>query len=400
MVPLADFGGWGMTKMLYHQALVDMVPEWREFAIESSSVYLGARLGPSTDPAARWAAALDKVSKRTLGMARSTLAPSAGLKYMATFATPVVAYTAMLAAPHKNIERTEDLALQRLLRMPHKALPKHFTAHLEAVGLPRARPMAHSCSAMLRRSALRHADYVRALSAQLAAVRAEHGSLLSLADDDALPDRTVWNAPALIDDMKMALEDETHKAADATDPPPSKAEMLDAAATALLPRVRRWFDGRRDAGALHLAIVEALAAAKRTSACFVMALLRTWCDGWGTSHRAGRGPAHCAFCGRRAADNLRHLMRCPALLRPVAVASGTATPTSFHDALCLKATPAAEGTFRRSQRRPSSALFRLTVASEVYHKVIGRSQEHNWHTSHPSRVAAAAKSAARKFRGL
>lgn len=53
MVPLADFGGWDRTKELYHQALVEVVPEWRDFTIESTSVYLGARLGPDTDPAGR-----------------------------------------------------------------------------------------------------------------------------------------------------------------------------------------------------------------------------------------------------------------------------------------------------------------------------------------------------------
>lgn len=40
MVPLADFGGWDSTKKLYHQALVEEVPEWRDFTIERASVYL------------------------------------------------------------------------------------------------------------------------------------------------------------------------------------------------------------------------------------------------------------------------------------------------------------------------------------------------------------------------
>lgn len=201
LVPLADLGGWDETRRLYHDTLVDMVPEWREFAIESSSVHLGARLGPSTDSSGRWAAALDKFSKRVLGMARSSIAPSAGLKYMTKFATPVVAYTAMMTAVHKDIERVEDLAPQRLLRMPHKAPPKNFAAHLEAIGLPRVKPMVNSCAAMLRRSAVRHASDIHSLQAQLAAMRSEHGCLRSLTDDTAMPDRIVWKAPALIDDM-------------------------------------------------------------------------------------------------------------------------------------------------------------------------------------------------------
>lgn len=77
-------------------------------------------------------------------------------------------------------------------------------------------------------------------------------------------------------------------------------------------------------------------------------------------------------------------------------------PTSFDDALCLKASPAADGPFRRPKSKPPAALCRLIVASEAYHKVIGRRcmSEGRWRTVPHGRISAAAKSAARKYRGV
>lgn len=391
LVPLADLGGWEATKALYAMGLAGVTPEWSGFSVASSATYLGAQLGPAVDHEARWAAAAGKFSKRVLGMARTCLAPSAGLKYVA-----------MLTPPHSCLDRAEDLAVQRLLRMPHKALPRGFAAHLASVGLPRVRPLAISCCDMLRRSARRHADDVRQLAAQLAAAREENGSLMSLVNEADQPDRLVWRARALVDDLQESLQqdaeplDEGHRRA------PSSAVRMGEVTSALLPRIAKWFRGRLEEHLLRSGMEHALNAARKSAPCYAVALLRTWCDGWGTSHRRGVGDSCCLFCGRKDSAGVRHLLRCPLLQKYVSAACGVAMPCSFRDALCLLPGRRAPGAFRSQSRRPSEALFRLAVASETYHKVAGR-----WRAScerhrpvPPCKAAAAAKSAARKFRSV
>lgn len=358
--------------------------------------------GCSIGRAARWAAALSKYSERVLGMAKSTLAPSVGLKSMVTFASPVAAYTGMLTAPTDDVARAEDLAIQRLLRFPHTALPRRFAPHLAALGLPRVSPLMQSCRATLWRSALRHEAEVRRLHAALMAAREDSGSLRSLVDAEAHLDRVVWRAPALVDDMMAVLDEPPREGAAPRSRGSKAAAQCAEAVEMLLPRILRWLAVRHADDALRLAAEKALRSARQSSACYGVALLRTWCDGWNTDHRHGRGPTPCRFCGRRDADRVQHMIKCSVLMKHAAGACGSPLPVSVRDALCLTESPRASGQFRRPAHRPTEALLRIAVASEVYHKLRGRgmADANAPHRFRERQVTAAAKSAARKFRGV
>lgn len=263
-------------------------------------------------------------------------------------------------------------------------------------------PLEQSCRATLRRSAIRHEADVRRLHAVLMAEREEHGSLRSMVDAEAYPDRLLWRAPALVDALMAELQASQAGEDDMGDRRRSAAEQCTATAEALLPRLSRWFPRWRADHALRDAAARALRAARRSSPCYGVVLLRTWCDGWNTDHRHGRGLTPCRFCGRKDGDKVQHLIRCPLLMRHAAEASGALLPVSFGDSLCLVDSPAAPGSFRRPAHRPTAALLRTAVASKVYHRMCGRggARDARARRFREQQVAAAAKSAARKFRGL
>lgn len=109
----------------------------------------------------------------------------------------------------------------------------------------------------------------------------------------AFPDRVVWQAPALVDEMRAALDraEATPSATEARRP--SADAKIAAAADALVPRLRQWFGARANDETIHESIAAALRAAREASACSGVALLRTWCDGWNTANKRGLGQQCC-----------------------------------------------------------------------------------------------------------
>lgn len=140
-------------------------------------------------------------------------------------------------------------------------------------------------------------------------------------------------------------------------------------ARALLPRLRRWFpDDSLSDGALVRVAAETLCRCSGVSPCHWVAMIKTWRDGWPTTHRRGLGRAACPACGRGRGDSLGHLILCPALLAATSRASGVAPPTSMLQALSLEPSPPV---MRRARHAPPQRLMFLSLQLDTYQKLAG-----------------------------
>lgn len=126
----------------------------------SEATYLGFRVGPAATDASKWAEPVAKFSDRVQAMARAGAAPSAALHYY-DFVRLVLAYVAQLVLAGPSVAHAYEVAAQRLLHMPHTAMPLRFGRLLGARGL---RPMADPadyCFGAMRRTAERLEPEVR-----------------------------------------------------------------------------------------------------------------------------------------------------------------------------------------------------------------------------------------------
>lgn len=151
--------------------------------------------------------------------------------------------------------------------------------------------------------------------------------------------------------MHKALEDWLKHSGDATADAPITTTTFEGMmrpvdlATALLPRLRKWFP--------QVVIAEVELATKAT------------CDAWKTAARRGLSAAACILCDRRNSDSSKHLTRCPLLWRAVTCASAIPPPKNLAQAIALR-TSEPFGMRRPSGKHaPPTFVFRLALACDT-----------------------------------
>lgn len=274
----------------YAAEVARLVPEWAQFKCVGSAKYLDCEVGPSVSPLGHWRAALIKHDDRAKVMASAGVPPPAALHYYDVYVRPVLSYIAQVSeVPHEAL-RAHDLAAQRLLHLPHRALPRSFGTLLEVVGLKPMRCPRAKRAAMLLQAAARHADDVAACAEELRAARVEYGSLASLADGAPPAEGAWWRTRAVADLMQEALraaEMATTRAACGSDggvrrrqrrgPQRCNMESIVQAATALRPRIRRFVSSQIVPDALlDVAVSKTLESLSKCAPAFGTAVLRTW----------------------------------------------------------------------------------------------------------------------------
>lgn len=354
-------GDMDETVRQYSAAICRIAPQWASFKVASSAVYLGFRLGPGASPAEKWASVVQKYSSRAKAMAASVAPPSTAAQYYKVYILPTLQYTAQLCEASPSVAAAYEVAVQRMLRFPCRALPMRFGAMLPIVGAPEfADPLITSACAM-RSAAERLGSEVDAACVVLAKAREEFGTLASLGHG-AMPAECRWWADEAIADALARARD--------ADPCDAPALSTAAAARALLPRFRVWFSEEAiDEQLLLRAMTRAMELAQRAAPTFGLAMLRAWCRAWATSFRRGDGAQACRACGRLGADTIDHMVRCPALWRAVQTRSALPPPSSLADALSLCRPASLAGASRTRRARPPAALMRLALASDAYHKL-------------------------------
>lgn len=407
LLPLMRAATDEATVQMYRDLLRAAVPEWAGFRVELQAVYLGMPVGVNVTPSDRWAKPLAKFKDRVAALSRSTMSPAAVLRGAKMYAVAVLPYVGMAARAVDEVGRAEALMWQRALRLPLKALPLGAHGHMAALGLVRMPLLREFLAGVLARSARRHAADVAAAGAELQRWREAVGTLAALACPHLAPDRRVWNAPAQADEMAEALKE----CAEERVPPPTgcrgsaEARRADALelARALLPRVRKWFP---NAGATDDEVVRKMTAAilplRRCSPLHGVALVRAWCDGWKTAGRRGFVPGICIVCGRRDADTTKHMLRCPRLWQAVQRVSELEPPRSMAAALALTWSETLGPRRPSGRAAPPSNVMRLTLASDVFHKLKSRCNEERprRHPFSAATVAATAKNAWRRIGAL
>lgn len=138
-------------------------------------------------------------------MARLSAAPSTSMQYYKTYVQPVLMYYAQLVPASPKVQHAYEVAAQRLLHMPHKALPVRFGRLLDTIGLqPMPDPVVFCASAM-RRAAERLRPEVQECATMIATARAEVGTMASLADGARQPDDELWLGTAVVDALSAAF---------------------------------------------------------------------------------------------------------------------------------------------------------------------------------------------------
>lgn len=384
LVPLRvhEEGGEQQNSARYRDALRLVAPGWRDFTICDGVGYLGFRVGPGVSVGDLWRKPLAKYELRTRDMSRGTLAPSACVQYFQQFVAPVLSYVAQLVIPDKRVGEHFEVAVQRLLRVPHRALPKGFGSFLDLVGLRALRPPEETAREARQRTAVRLEAGVQLFRARLQAAREATARLADLRDGAAPVEQRWWRSSAFVDvlwEARVSGPDlpegrRARSSGRGARGSVSSGRVLEAA-VALRPRLRRWFPEARIATALlDRASARALHSVRGCAPTFGVALIRTWTHAWATSQRRGEAVLPFRGCGRVAGDDVRHVVKCATMRAEIARQSGIPPPASLHEALALRTSLAVPRAGRGGRARPPARVMGLTLLCDAYHKLGGAHQ--------------------------
>lgn len=118
----------------YATGLKCVAPGWKDMRVALQGEYLGFVIGPGATMSERWRKAASKYEGRCKDFSRGGLAPSAGLRYHEAFAKPVLSYVAQVTPDEGEVQKMQDLAMQRLLHLPWRALPRGAAPLLHQAG--------------------------------------------------------------------------------------------------------------------------------------------------------------------------------------------------------------------------------------------------------------------------
>lgn len=376
VVPLKlDAEGFQATQARYRLLIAQATPEWTSFRVEAEALYLGVLVDPGASRRDQWSAPLAKMQQRVGDLATAKLAPSLTAQMFATRATPVLSYVGQVIPASAEVRGSFCVAVTRLWHIPLRSLPEPALRPLRAAGAPIPPHVTDRLQATFQASQRRLAPVAEAAMALLTRARDDFDPLAALACGGKHADEVVWGTAAFCSELTAPQGEDAHDAAARRGKElralrrraiaasrhggrAPEATCHAEAAEALGPRLMRW----REAAGMQRE--EMLRAAARTlaslTACapaVVVAVVKTWCDGWPTSVRHGRKADRCPACGRQGHDEVAHLIRCPKLTRAVESATHIAGPQSVREALCLVVSQRAPSTCEKFARPGLRELF-------------------------------------------
>lgn len=189
----------------YRRAVERFAPAWRSMSIAFSAPYLGFTVGPAASLAEQWLGPIAKLRSRGVELAVRQVAPSALIGEFNRRGAPCASYVAQLVPPPPDLTRVADSLSERLLHVPHHALPPCVLRAPSAVGLPTPRRADHSAWCALAGASLRLTRSIASAAEVLHAARDEHTPLAFLAGASAAPDMCWWDMPAPVEVISAVL---------------------------------------------------------------------------------------------------------------------------------------------------------------------------------------------------
>lgn len=351
---------------------------WSSMRLLTAAKYLGAIIGP-TAGATCWADPMKKWRARVDQMSAAQFSATSRMTQYRLRALPVLAYTAQIRPAPNTLPRLERVALERLLKMPHNAVPSAVLAALPEVGVP-APPLA-TCLGVtaLARTAARSSVRQR-LQTSLDAAREEHLPLAAFAV--RRPHIPGWDNSAIVDNWAEVLDGTPTLPAAASIVEEVlaaggrglQARLLEAAVSAarpttvlaaLHPRVTRFLVDAGLPPVLETHFGAALRQLPGSPSMLAVAALRTWVGAWSTPTRQQHEPGGCPFgCSPPATGSMTHLIGCATLWS----AAATAIDAPH---VSIAARIAAIPSVRIARRRSQGSMYGLMVnaiAVEAYHR--------------------------------
>lgn len=388
-------------------------PSWKDFEFTNVATYLGMRIGTAADDDERWRLPLAKHHERVGELAGGRMAPSITSRLYAERALPVLLYAGQLLRPPKNAERAAATATERLWHIPHRSMPHAAVRPLRDIGAPTAPHLADAIRRANASTRGRLSDTIATAATLLGTARLQFGSLASLADARPPDDVLRWRSAVLVDLLHEDNSDEhsrrrmtgSNKAKAVKDAqaraqkgrPAVVTDLHFEAATALLPCLRRWSDLRRPPQVNAAAAAECLAHLVGVAQCHIVAVVKTWIDGWPTSARRGLQVSRCPACHEKASDRLPHLVACPALRQATARALGMDAPQSLCEAMALSRSLRA-ATTKGASAPPEQFVLFLSCELDTYQSVAEAPDAPRSATARRRRLHASAAHAARRLK--
>lgn len=351
----------------------------------------------------QWQGPLTKISERVKLMAAAGVPPSAAVHYFDQ-------YVAQVCAAQDDVVNAYELAAQRILHFPHRALPKSFGQLLGVIGMRPMKCPLEQCAATLLRSALHLAPEVAECAAAIKAARADVDTLATLAADAPPPEAAWWGAPATVDIMKGVLgtsgrQGQSAAQAEATRgrrgrraaTKPGCEDLVAFAATALRPLIRKFMYAQCISDALLVkASARTLSAVSHCAPVF------------GAAHGAVLGPQHfgeARFCFPMPGLRPSRLRCCAslALMRDPLARGRECHKHSDPHVPCRHVVPCPiasnPGDQPEASDEASMAVMSLTIGCEAYHKLAGaiRSRGATSSLGRDRQVAAAVRHAHRRL---
>ena len=306
------------------------IPEWSNFQIRSSAKYLGIHIGPKLG-GLNWYAPICKFVARTEEVANRHLPLALASAQFASKALSVLGYVGQLMPPPKNFKVLELRVANKILRVATNSFTTNSVYQASKFGGP----------ALARPAAYLHATRIRGSAKTFSGFSPQHFELKELALKantlcrlmDPRPDG--WDSDAFCSNLHQAYMGIIHD----SDFPGAELAILDIinqyrngdiksslqkkifrTLSALVPSEWQLLLSRR---ASKLEIVAPLSGFpspaflksllhifKSLPAYAPMAVLRTWTNGWFTTHRMHENIRLSCILGCEEPDSLKHYLQC------------------------------------------------------------------------------------------
>lgn len=124
------------TVAMMKQFLAEIVPQWAQFQISGTGVYLGVQIGPAAHGVS-WTATLTKLLNRTGAIARGRHSPAVVASLFMRSAIPMVHHVAQVCMPPPAAARLDLRLPARVLHLPGSPTPTKLLMRLPELSGPR-----------------------------------------------------------------------------------------------------------------------------------------------------------------------------------------------------------------------------------------------------------------------
>ena len=329
------------------------IPDWKLFEISNVGNYLGFHLGPLGGSCV-WQGALKKFHNRVDNISQVHENCYTSIRHYNSKALPTLGYIAQLVRPPSNFNKLERSALHRILHIATNSLSLSSMHHLKEVINLDIHPMGIYMQANMLRAAHSTCSNVEQLFCALRESAFEYLPLSIVCSGSFSPPG--WDSPAYVCNLFNCLR-LRHVPSDAHTsmnnaiskwlqrPKFSLQAQFSSILRAHLPVDWHALVARRlhalcpgFNGNVHYALANLEPRLKLLDGTCSIAVIKTLCNSWCTSHRYHETVTHtCIFgCGSRHPawpadifpDNLQHYLVCPILWMIIRDATGSSIAPS------------------------------------------------------------------------